>query len=58
MSYIAGVVQWLVHGLAKARMPVRFWSLAPKEYEMASKSWTESCVINIQLSKKLKGVVF
>ena len=25
----AGVVQWLVHGLAKAGMPVRFWSLAP-----------------------------
>ena len=28
-SVVAGVVQWLVHGLAKARMPVRFWSLAP-----------------------------
>ena len=26
---VAGVVQWLVHGLAKAGMPVRFWSLAP-----------------------------
>ena len=25
----AGVVQWLVHDLAKVEMPVRFWSLAP-----------------------------
>ncbi len=30
----AGVVQWLVHGLAKARMPVRFWSLAPFEINL------------------------
>ena len=29
MYLFAGVVQWLVHGLAKAGMPVRFWSLAP-----------------------------
>ena len=29
--FVAGVVQWLVHGLAKAGMPVRFWSLAPKD---------------------------
>ena len=27
----AGVVQWLVYGLAKARMPVRSRSLAPFE---------------------------
>ena len=28
--FIAGVVQWLVHGLAKAGMRVRFSSLAPE----------------------------
>ena len=32
MYLFAGVVQWLVHGLAKAGMPVRFWSLAPCMY--------------------------
>ena len=29
----AGVVQWLVYGLAKARMPVRSRSLAPYEFK-------------------------
>ena len=29
--FFAGVVQWLVYGLAKARMPVRSRSLAPKD---------------------------
>lgn len=36
----AGVVQWLVHGLAKAGMPVRFWSLAP-----FSLKHTKNCVL-------------
>lgn len=33
----AGVVQWLVYGLAKARMPVRSRSLAPYEFTVNRK---------------------